>query len=327
MDMIELRPEAADLVVGFADLENAAVAVDSPWFHRTTPRQVEGRLRYGWDLEPGRLFVGVEDDRVITSATVNTTEWDNRDLAWLEITVHPDLRRQGLGTAVLDHACGIVHAMGRTKLGADAWDGSAGDGFARARGFEARSREIHRRQHLDEVPLNDVQMLHEKAAAVATAYELVHIVGRTPPELLEGLAGLSAAINDAPLDDLDIEDEVYSARRVSDYETARLASGDRLYRLVARHRETGALAGHTVVAVLEDRPSIGFQHDTAVARDHRGHRLGILLKTAMNLWLADVEPQLRTIDTWNAESNDHMIAVNEALGYRWMGRVIAFQRP
>ena len=70
---------------------------------------------------------------------------------------------------------------------------------------------------------------------------------------------------------------------------------------------------------------LGYQHDTAVARDHRGHRLGLLVKSAMNLWLAESEPELKTIDTWNAESNDHMIAVNEELGYRWMGRVIAFQ--
>jgi len=32
------------------------------------------------------------------------------------------------------------------------------------------------------------------------------------------------------------------------------------------------------------------------------------------------------MDTWNAESNDHMIGINEALGYRVMGRAIEFQR-
>jgi hypothetical protein len=71
---------------------------------------------------------------------------------------------------------------------------------------------------------------------------------------------------------------------------------------------------------------VAHQHDTAVVRDHRGHRLGLLLKSGMNLWLADVEPQLSTVDTWNAESNDHMVAVNERLGYRWMGRALALQR-
>ena len=43
-------------------------------------------------------------------------------------------------------------------------------------------------------------------------------------------------------------------------------------------------------------------------------------------WLAEIEPQLETLDTWNAESNDHMIGVNERLGYRVMGRELQFQR-
>jgi hypothetical protein len=59
---------------------------------------------------------------------------------------------------------------------------------------------------------------------------------------------------------------------------------------------------------------------------HRGHRLGVLLKTDMNLWLREVQPKLSTIDTWNAESNDHMIAVNDAIGYRIMGRELQFQK-
>ena len=59
---------------------------------------------------------------------------------------------------------------------------------------------------------------------------------------------------------------------------------------------------------------------------HRGHRLGLLLKSDMNLWLRETQPQLETIDTWNAESNDHMIGVNELLGYRIMGRALEFQK-
>jgi hypothetical protein len=46
----------------------------------------------------------------------------------------------------------------------------------------------------------------------------------------------------------------------------------------------------------------------------------------MLVWLAEIEPQLESIDTWNAESNDHMIGVNERLGYRVLGRALQFQR-
>ena len=52
--------------------------------------------------------------------------------------------------------------------------------------------------------------------------------------------------------------------------------------------------------------------------------LGLLLKAGMVLWLAEAEPQLETVGTWNAESNDHMIGVNELLAYRWMGRGLEY---
>jgi RimJ/RimL family protein N-acetyltransferase len=57
-----------------------------------------------------------------------------------------------------------------------------------------------------------------------------------------------------------------------------------------------------------------------VTRAHRGHRLGLLVKTAMVEWLRAAEPTVDRIQTWNAESNRFMIAVNEALGYTILGQ-------
>ena len=59
---------------------------------------------------------------------------------------------------------------------------------------------------------------------------------------------------------------------------------------------------------------------TVVTRKHRGHRLGLLVKIAMLELLATAEPQLERIATWNAQANEHMIAVNEALGYTILGQ-------
>ena len=80
------------------------------------------------------------------------------------------------------------------------------------------------------------------------------------------------------------------------------------------------------MTVASEAPTIGDQHDTSVVRSHRGHRLGQLLKADMLRWLAEVEPQVATIDTFNMESNDHMVAINEILGYRIMGRELEYQR-
>jgi hypothetical protein len=227
---------------------------------------------------------------------------------------------------VLEAAYDVCRAMGRTLVGMDGWESDRTTGFARATGFEKKSQAINRRQHLQELPPGLAKEVHAEALAHAGDYELLRLAGESPDDLLHELAEVSAAINDAPLDDLEIEDEVYTADRVRAYETAQRLSGRRLYRVVARHRATGELAGHTVIAVDAERPAIGDQHDTAVARAHRGHRLGALVKADMMLWLAEAEPQLETVDTWNAESNDHMIGVNERLGYRIVARAHEFQR-
>jgi RimJ/RimL family protein N-acetyltransferase len=56
-----------------------------------------------------------------------------------------------------------------------------------------------------------------------------------------------------------------------------------------------------------------------VTREHRGHRLGLLVKTAMLEWLAVAESALERIVTGNAAVNRHMIAINEELGYELLG--------
>jgi hypothetical protein len=119
---------------------------------------------------------------------------------------------------------------------------------------------------------------------------------------------------------------VFTPQRLRAYEESQLGHERNLYRVIARHRGTGELAGHSTITVEQERPHIGEQADTAVSRDHRGHRLGALVKTGMLLWMREAEPGLRQIDTWNAESNNHMIGINEQLGYHIVARALAFQK-
>jgi RimJ/RimL family protein N-acetyltransferase len=75
-------------------------------------------------------------------------------------------------------------------------------------------------------------------------------------------------------------------------------------------------AGYTGIGVDAERPWYATQYITSVRAEHRGHRLGLLLKISMMRLLRDREPALRTVSTWNSPDNVHMIAVNETLGYR-----------
>lgn len=326
MEIARFGPDDVPSVTAYAELASAVRAVDSPWQPPITPRRAEGMLRHGWDGEVETPYLGRVDGTAVAYGALSTSEWDNLHLAWLHVFVHPEHRRRGYGSAVLEHLLEQARALGRTSVGADGWDGDVSRAFAAAHGFEQKAVSNQRHQVLADVDWTEVERLHREALDAAADYELLRREGRTPDEELQQVADLTAAINDAPTDDLDIEDEAYPPERVRDYEEAQFARGMRLYRLLARHRGTGELAGHSVVAVDSEDPRYGDQHDTAVAGAHRGHRLGLLLKSGMNLWLRAAEPQLAVVSTWNAESNRHMIGVNEQLGYRLVGRNLEFQR-
>ncbi|MCW2780867.1 MAG: GCN5-related N-acetyltransferase [Marmoricola sp.] len=327
MRLTEFFADDAAAIDAFVALENAVQDADAPWEYPSTTYRLEMRMRHGWDGELSRWFLAyVEDGDPVGSVIIHAGDYDNLDSCWLSISVHPDRRRRGHGRAVLELVLELCREMNRPLVGIDGWDSEATHGFAAAGGFEKKSQAISRRMTLADVPVETVQALYDEAAGRASDYELVRIKGYSPDDLLEALAESTAAINDAPLDDLEMEDEVFTADRIRCYEAAQIEGGHRFYRLIARHRESGEIGGLTVVSVDVEQPADGEQHDTSVVRAHRGHRLGLLLKADMVRWLATEEPGLRTIDTWNAESNDFMISVNERLGYLILGRDVQFQR-
>jgi RimJ/RimL family protein N-acetyltransferase len=123
------------------------------------------------------------------------------------------------------------------------------------------------------------------------------------------------AANDMPRD-VGEEEEVWDAERVRDQvDGLRARRGRHVYTIAALHAASGEMAAITDVEADPESPTWGDQLLTAVTRPHRGHRLGLLVKAAMLEWLAVAEPQLERIITGNAAVNQHMIAINEQLGY------------
>ena len=298
------EPSVSDLA-GMVALLEAARVVDSP--HEPSPLTGEflADLRHGWDGDPPRAAISRDaDGRPVGLLQVALGRWDNTHLGWVGITVHPAHRRRGLGSALFKAGVEEVRGAGRSLVLADSWADSAGSAFADV----ARTREGERRCQAPAGPGDARPEPHRRSprrgrGRMRWAYELVRIAGPVPAELRADVAAMTGAINDAPTDDLDVEDEVFSAERIEAFENAQLGQDRRIYRLVARQRETGQLAGHTMVAIPAQRPWLAWQLDTSVVRAHRGHRLGLILKCEMLGWLAEAEPQLAELTTWNAASN------------------------
>jgi GNAT superfamily N-acetyltransferase len=318
-------PDDVALVEQAAEILNRSRDVDDPDALRAQPTLLARNLRYGWDLEPAEMFLysPTEGEASVAVLELDFPRRDNLHLGWADLTVDPEHRRRGHGSAILEEVIRRTHAVGRTTI----WLGAAEDdpgakAFMESFGFHYASHDARRRQVLAEVDVDEVERLHTQAAVAAGDYVMERGTLPTPVEVLEQLVDVTAAINDAPMGELTFEDEHFDLKRLQDIEAAAAGRQDTVYRIWARHRETGEIGGHTVVLTNPLQPQFGWQGDTAVSREHRGHRLGMLLKIAMMRWLAETEPQIEVIETWNQADNEFMIRVNEALGYR-LNRVFA----
>ncbi len=327
MDITRLSP---DDEVGCADaaaLLTATTLLDCPKAVLPTARSYAADLLYGWDCDPGQAYLARDDSgALIGLLKVDLPTYDNTNTAWFEAEVHPDHRGRGLGSELVRYGEELAAKAGRDTLGMFQWDLPKAHTFALKHGYEEKAIEVNRRQDVAALDWSTVQKLYDEAVDASSAYELVRVSDRLPDEMLEDMVAVTATINDAPRDDLDIEDDEFTPERLRAYEKAQLAHDRTIYRVIARERATGVLAGHSTITVERERPHIGEQADTAVSRDHRGHRLGALVKTGMLLWLREAEPALTQIDTWNAESNSHMIAINEQLGYQIVARSKVYQK-
>jgi len=304
----------------------AAAAADDPGFPPMTRAVFNGWLKVGWSGEPREAWVACgPDDCPAGWYLLTLPDRDNRHLGIVDPFVNPARRRQRFGTALLRHAAERGLADGRRLLAGAAFQASAGEAFARSLGATAGLAQIRRRLDLAAVPAGLVAGLRASAQQAAAGYTLVTWTRPTPEEYLDHVAAIELALFDAPHDP-SWEPPAWDAERVRATDRQIRLMKLRAYTVAARHDATGDLAGYTQVEVSPDQPDWAFQGATAVVGVHRGHRLGLLVKLAMQEWLAEAEPQLRWILTGNAETNEHMVAINEALGYERFGRpVVSFE--
>jgi RimJ/RimL family protein N-acetyltransferase len=152
---------------------------------------------------------------------------------------------------------------------------------------------------------------------LAAGYSLISWTGAVPEDRLDQVAGINAMLADAPRD-ASWQAEVWNAERVRSADRRITGQGLRYYSMAAL-ADSGEMAALSQLGADPERPGWGFQELTAVAREHRGHGLGLAVKLAMLAWLSSAEPGIQQIMTWNAEQNGHMIAINETLGATVLG--------
>lgn len=287
--------------------------------------------------------------RVLGTAMVKLPQEHNTHSATVLVAVAPEHRGHGIGTALLDAALDLARSEGRSvvmtstdhRTEPDEGPGAlvpatgtgrlpvddAGAGFAQHRGWHLE--QVARRSVLD-LPFDAARIdeLHASAAeAAGPDYRLVSWTDRCPDEWADELAVLETRMStDTPMGELDLGEDVWDAARVRDHEAAQAERGVTERVVAVEHVPTRTLAGFTALISSEETPEVAHQADTLVRAEHRGHRLGMLVKIANLRRLAAERPGTRRVATWNAQENDYMLAINVALGFHPAGVSGEWQR-
>lgn len=318
MRIEDFDPDAEPATVrALHQLYMAGLPADDPDGPPVSERVFTQWVREGWSGELRERAVARSDTggSLAGGYVLALPHRKNKHLGELTVLVAPAVRRGGVGTALLRHAAGKAAGHGRTLLSGEVRCGSPGAKFCAAVGGRAGLRDIRRVLDLAGIPAGKLAAVGREAGAAAQGYSLVSWTGPTPEEDLEGVAIVSAAMVDAPRNP-GYEAHRPDVQRVRDGERRLAVTGVVRYAVAARCDRTGELAGLTEVYVEPWDNEWGYQGVTAVTREHRGHRLGLLVKAAMLEQLAEAEPGLRHILTGNSDGNKHMIAINDELGFR-----------
>lgn len=126
--------------------------------------------------------------------------------------------------------------------------------------------------------------------------------------------------------DNDYEDEAVDVEAHRSHEKQVEAQGRTVFTTVALDREGNVAAYTDIMAPSHDTACV-YQWGTLADRAHRGHRLGLAVKIAnLKALQATGEYDGRRLVTWNAEVNDHMIGINEQMGFRPVARAGELQK-
>ena len=277
-------------------------------------------------------LVAQDGDQVVAAARLDLPMSDNTHLCELQLVTHPQHRRRGAGRALWAEVERRVLALGRTTLTAVSEEVPGEEGRSASRGFGpvvgAEAIQVEVRRDID-LPLDPavVAGLAAVAAEHAAEYELRTWRDTVPDDLLDDQAYLHRRMStDIPKAGMDWQEEEWDAARVR-REEQRIRAMDRSYfGAAAVHRPTGRSVAYTTMGIPLSEPVRAYQWDTLVLTEHRGHRLGTLVKLAALQRLMDEAPEVRFISTWNAAENAPMIRVNDALGARVNGQLVNWQK-
>lgn len=313
------------------DLERRASLLDRGDAPHWSWQEMSGAFRRPDPGEHHYVVTGRVDGCVVGFAVAYLSLHDNLDKCWIDVTVDPLEQHRGYGRALLEHVHQVVTDAGRTTVVAEAplpFD-KVGDHrtrrFAEAAGFTLSNVEIVR--HLDlPLPIERLDVWEAQAAVKGSDYKIQTYVNEIPENLVTSLVVLIGQLGvDAPTGDVDWEEEKISPERFLQSRACLVAAGRTMYETVAIAPD-GTVAAQSTISVPPPGRLDASQWGTFVHREHRGRSLGLAVKTANLRAVQAAHPEVRRVQTQNAETNDWMVAINVLMGFEAVEASVEFVR-
>jgi len=245
----------------------------------------------------------------------------------LRMFVDPERRRSDVGTALGAALAELGQSAGRTGVMVEIAPDSAADVAVRSTaGFRSDLTLELNRTAVGKIERDLLERWRDDGVA-AEGYSLVAYDAPCPTDdLASEFIQAREVMNEAPRSEGEPE-STYTVEELRDVEAAGTAAHQDWWNVGVRHDASGELVGLSELYLPVNRPWMGFQGDTGVRPDHRGHGLGAWMKAVNHLRLADERPDVEWVQTWNASSNEPMLRINRALGFEPVQRFDVWYRP
>jgi GNAT superfamily N-acetyltransferase len=295
------------------DMLNAVLAADTPadplWENKHLREYLSevmpGERRLSWIAED----TTAAEPRVLGHISVLLLG----DIGVIELFVHPEARRAGLGRRLLAAAARRAYMEGFSSIGVEVVGGTPAVKFYESLGFRCAYVETRSVLQLASV---DWLALGEMARGISSGYRVEYHPGGPSDELIESYAVAKAEVRDDDGGDLDLRPSSYDPQRLRESLDCLHRRGMKPYIVLALHEKTDEVAGLTEVVVPAQHPTRADQYDTIVVPDHRGYGIDRAIKARMLFELRSAEPGLTEVQTWNAPDNEAMLKVNAELGFQ-----------
>ncbi len=249
-------------------------------------------------------------------------------LAWMDleqnlgqgmgwIYVRPADRGRGHARTLAAVLFDRLEEQGRKLFDTYVTEGDPAEQLCERAGLVKVYREMRSRLKVADVDMALMRTWIERAGDRAADYELCGLQAPFPDDAVDKYCELQFQMNTAPMEDFDFEDdEVLEPHIWREQEQRSAASFHNLLTFVAVHRPDGEFVGSTTVQTDHLQPDQAWQWETIVHPDHRNRGLGRLLKATMIERIVRDWPLVERIDTYNAGSNQPMLDINVAMGFR-----------